>query len=443
VKTGAREVAVSVVSLVRSDDAYSNLILPDAIRRAALSSRDSGHATDLTYGALRWRGFVDVVLGFCVTGDFARVDGDVLDLLRVAGYELLIRHEPPHVINEWVSLAKKKFPRASGFVNGTLHTLARTTPTEWQSRVVEGLSDGEARFVLTSHPRWIVDVFNDLVGPSEVDALLAADNAPPLPTLVALPGLADIPDEAIRTAYSPFGFRSSGGALSSVSGMGEGSVRVQDEGSQLAALVLTECSPILPGERWLDLCAGPGGKTALLAAIGLPLGVSLTANERQPHRAELVRRSVKPFMGQVEVTVRDGRDLCAENPLFFDRILVDAPCTGLGALRRRPESRWRKSVDDLTELVPLQRSLLTAALDAVAVGGHVAYVTCSPHSAETTEVIDAVLAEHPEAKRVDTASVLERIAPSLEDMRRGTAVQLYPHRHDTDAMFIQMIRRTR
>ena len=440
---GAREVAVSVVALVRSDDAYSNLILPDAIRRASLSPRDSGHATDLTYGALRWRGYVDSVLGLCVRGSLARVDDDVFDLLRVAGYELLIRQEPPHVINEWVSLAKKLFPRASGFVNGTLRTISRATPKDWRSRVVEGMSQVDARSALTSHPRWIVDVFTDLVGQSEVDALLDADNTPPVPTLIALPGLTDIPAGAIRTPYSPFGFRSSGGALGSVSGIAEGIVRVQDEGSQLAALALTECSSIVAGERWLDLCAGPGGKTALLASIGLPLGVFLTANERQPHRAELVRQSVKPFTGQVEVLVNDGRVLCEENPSRFDRILVDAPCTGLGALRRRPESRWRKSSDDLAELVPLQRSLLSAALGAVRVGGHVAYVTCSPHPAETTEVIDAVLAEHPEAERIDTAPIIEKIAPGLADARRGTAAQLYPHRHDTDAMFIQLIRRTR
>ena len=442
-RMSAREVAVNVVGLVRSDDAYSNLILPDAIHRAALSSRDSGHATDLTYGALRWRGYVDAVLGFCVTGSFARVDDDVLDLLRVAGYELLVRQEPPHIINEWVSLATRRFPRASGFVNGTLRTLARTSPDEWRATTVEGLAHDDALSVLTSHPRWIVDVFTDLVGTSEVESLLAADNAAPTPTLIALPGLAEIPGGSSRTPFSPFGFRSSGGALGSIAGMAAGTVRVQDEGSQLAALVLAECSPIVAGERWLDLCAGPGGKTALLAAIGIPRGVSLTANERQPHRAELVRHSVKPFTGQVEVTVNDGRVLCGENPAHFDRILVDAPCTGLGALRRRPESRWRKSLDDLVELVPLQRSLLSAALTAVRVGGHVAYVTCSPHPAETTEVIDAVLAEHPEVERVDTASILEDLAPTITEVTRGTAAQLYPHRHDTDAMFIQLIRRTR
>jgi len=225
-------------------------------------------------------------------------------------------------------------------------------------------------------------------------------------------------------------------------GVADGVVRVQDEGSQLAALLLTAVSPVRSGERWLDLCAGPGGKTAVLAAVGLVAGATVVANEVQAHRAALVRKLLAPFDGRVEITVRDGRELCSENPDAFDRILVDAPCTGLGALRRRPESRWRKSLDDLDELVPLQRELLSAALGSLTVGGVVAYVTCSPLTAETVDVVDAVLAEHPEAEVIDTAAILVSIAPQLTDATRGTAVQLYPHRHDTDAMFIQLIRRT-
>jgi len=156
-----------------------------------------------------------------------------------------------------------------------------------------------------------------------------------------------------------------------------------------------------------------------------------------------VRRSIAPFVDGVTISVAEGRELCAANPASFDRILVDAPCTGLGALRRRPESRWRKSLDDVPNLVTVQRELLSAALGAVVVGGVVAYVTCSPLTAETVDVVRWVLSHNSDAEAIDTVAVMTRIAPSLTGAARGTAVQLYPHRHHTDAMFVQLIRRTR
>ena len=441
--TVAREVALDVTDRVRDDDAYSNLILPNAIRDARLSSRDAGHATDLTYGALRWRRLLDAVLDDCVNGSIDRVDPDVRDLLRLATYELVVRGEPPHIINEWVNQANRRFRRAAGFVNATLRAVSRKAPEEWSVKATENATEVHALAVSYSHPDWIVGEYIELVGTDEIRDLLSANNEPPVPTLIALPGLSTRPDGVKHTEYSPYGFQSKGGSLSDVAGIADGVVRVQDEGSQLAVLVLTKAFPIQPNERWLDLCAGPGGKTALLAAIAKPDGVSLEANEVLPHRAELVRRSLAPFGDSITVSVRDGRELCAESPNAFDRILVDAPCTGLGSLRRRPEARWRKLPDDLVELVPLQRELLSAAIGSLTVGGVVAYVTCSPLAAETTEVVAAALAEHPEAETVDTGTVLSNVAPSIRDAERGRAVQLYPHRHHTDAMFIQLIRRTR
>lgn len=439
----SRQVALNVTGQVREDLAYSNLVLPAAVRTAGLSSRDAGHATDLTYGSLRWQGLIDAVLDECVTGSTDRVDAEVLDLLRLATYELVVKEEPPHIINEWVNLANRRFRRAAGFVNATLRAVSRRVPDEWRSRIVENLSVGAAKAALYSHPQWIVDAFTELVGDDEIDNLLIADNEPPVPTLIALPGLAQRPAKSVSTEFSPYGFHSTGGALGDVAGITDGTVRVQDEGSQLAALTLISAVPITAGERWLDVCAGPGGKTAVLAAVGLPENVTVVANEVQPHRAELVRKSLAPFGDRVTVLVRDGRELCAENPETYDRILVDAPCTGLGALRRRPESRWRKTRDDLEDLVPLQRELLSAAIGSLTVGGVVAYVTCSPLTEETVDVVDAVLASHPDIEALDTAAALSVVAPRITDMARGSAAQLYPHRHHTDAMFIQLLRRKR
>lgn len=441
--TTARDVALDVSAQIRTDDAYANLVLPNAIRDARLSPRDAGHATDLTYGTQRWRGYLDAILDECVTGSLRRIDAGVLDLLRLATYELVIRDEPPHIVNEWVNRTKTRFRRATGFVNGVLRTVAARSGAEWRQHIESHGTPSAMRGTLWSHPQWIVDEYMSLVGEPEVDELLAANNEPPTPTLIALPGVASKPDGATSTEMSPYGFASPGGSLVALDGVTEGVVRVQDEGSQLAALTLVRALPLRAGERWLDLCAGPGGKTALLAAFAVPASVELVANEVQPHRAELVRHAIAPFASAVTISVADGRELCASNPDAFDRILVDAPCTGLGALRRRPEARWRKSLEDVPNLVSLQRELLSAALGAVNVGGIVAYVTCSPLTAETVEVVEWVLSQHPEAETLDTVAVMTQIAPSLADARRGTAVQLYPHRHHTDAMFVQLIRRTR
>jgi 16S rRNA (cytosine967-C5)-methyltransferase len=208
---------------------------------------------------------------------------------------------------------------------------------------------------------------------------------------------------------------------------------VQDEGSQLAALLLTRAPLEGPDGAWLDMCAGPGGKAALLAAVR-PDGVRLTAADRSPHRAELVR-SALAGAADTEVLVADGR----EPPWAagsFDRVLLDAPCTGLGALRRRPEVRWRRTPEDVAPLVALQTELLAGALASVRPGGVVAYVTCSPHTDETVGVVEAAAAR-------DDVEVLPvaPLFPEVPGLARGPYGQLWPHRQGTDAMFLSLLRR--
>jgi 16S rRNA (cytosine967-C5)-methyltransferase len=215
----------------------------------------------------------------------------------------------------------------------------------------------------------------------------------------------------------------------------EGLALVQDEGSQLVALALTRAE--LTGDdtgQWLDLCAGPGGKTALLGSIAGLEGAAVDAVEVSTHRADLVRRATDGL--PVTVHTADGR----EAPLpdaAYDRVLVDAPCTGLGALRRRPEARWRRQPSDVSGLTALQRELLTAALRHVRPGGVVAYVTCSPHLAETAGVLATVRRAHPSVRLLDARECL----PGVPDLGDGPTVQLWPHRHGTDAMFLALFRR--
>jgi 16S rRNA (cytosine967-C5)-methyltransferase len=196
-------------------------------------------------------------------------------------------------------------------------------------------------------------------------------------------------------------------------------------------------------EVWLDMCAGPGGKSALLAALAAERGAHVLASERQLHRARLVKRATAAAAaGLTGVVAADGT-APAWAPGSFDRVLVDAPCSGLGALRRRPESRWRRTPEDLDDLVPLQERLLLSALDAVRPGGVVAYVTCSPVLAETSEVVGRVLADRPDVALEDAAPLFAGV-PDLraEQARLPGTVQLWPHRQGTDAMFFALLRRS-
>jgi 16S rRNA (cytosine967-C5)-methyltransferase len=216
---------------------------------------------------------------------------------------------------------------------------------------------------------------------------------------------------------------------------------VQDEGSQLAALALSRARPIVPGERWLDLCAGPGGKAALLAAEALAGGATLVANEVVPARAGLVSNALSVFADPPQVLVQDGTRIGSTLPAQFDRILLDAPCTGLGALRRRPEARWRKRPADVAELTALQSDLLASALGALKPGGILAYVTCSPHLGETRSIVAAALEKAGESvRRMDTVAVLASVTLAPLDLGESTGhVQLWPQRHGTDAMFICLL----
>lgn len=438
----ARDVACDVTADIRANDAYANIVLPRAISQNVLSPRDAADATSLTYGCARWRGFLDAVIGLIVDRPLDSVDGEVLDILRLGTFELLVDVAPVHIVNEWVNIAKRRTPRASGFVNATLRRVSRTSTDEWREQLADELTCDARTVALTSHPAWIVRSFQQALDDNEVDDLIDANNTPAIPMLIALPGLADVPSTAQRGTLSPFAFLAGQGNIASHAGISDGSVRVQDEGSQVAALLLAYVSDIEPNERWLDLCAGPGGKSALLAALLSPHNGTLVANEVHEHRATLVKHALRPFDEGTHVMIADGRNAPDFSGAPFARVLVDAPCSGIGALRRRPEARWRKTEKDLNDLTALQRNLLDSALSATEVGGVVAYVTCSSDTRETVDIISATRANRDDVDVIDTGTVLESLGTIAVGYRRGTAVQLWPHRHNTDAMFIQLLRRT-
>lgn len=414
---------------VERDDAYANLILPPMIRD--LDERDAAFATELTYGTLRMLGLYDRILNSVSTRSVLEMDVEVRAVLRAGAHQLLSMRTPPHAaVDTSVDIARN-FSGQSGskFVNALLRRVSEKDSEEWIAQLSEGKSRGESLAIRHSHPEWIVNAYRDALGSwEECELLLAANNRPAPLTLVARPGRSD-GSELVKLgaevcALSPYAYRWSG-SLKKVTGLIDGSVGVQDEGSQLVAILSSAAEVIGQDDRWLDLCAGPGGKAALLEAMGIQRGATLTANEVTPHRAELVRHVM---VHPENVTVMDGTDM--DLPASsFDRVLVDAPCSGLGALRRRPEARWRKSLRDLAGLVPLQEKLLLSALKLVRPGGVVAYVTCSPHIAETQGVLERVLRDNS----------FELIP--IQSPYTGNTLQLWPHKDGTDAMFLALIRR--
>lgn len=465
----ARAAAYDTLRAVADSDSYANLVLPPLLRERGVAGRDAGFATELAYGTLRLRGRYDAVLAQASSRPLDQVDPPVLDLLRLGAHQLLGMRVPPHAaVSETVGLARERVGAgAAQFVNAVLRRVAEHDLDAWLGRVGDAAdpagTDDVARLAATeSHPAWVVRALREaLVGDgrpaAEVGRLLAADNAPPRVTLVARPGLVTVEelaaqagDEAAPGPYAPTGVVLAGGDPGALPAVREGRAGVQDEGSQLVALALAAAPLDGPDARWLDLCAGPGGKASLLGALAAERGARLVANEVQPHRSRLVAQALRavPAAAVEEVRTGDGRTVGADEPGGYDRVLLDAPCTGLGALRRRPEARWRRTPTDLATLGTLQRELLGSALAAVRPGGVVAYVTCSPHLAETRLVVaDAVRAAARAGTGVellDAAPVLAQVAPAWAATRSGDRpdVQLWPHVHGTDAMHLTLLRRT-
>jgi 16S rRNA (cytosine967-C5)-methyltransferase len=432
-----RRTAFDVLQAVDDRDAYANLLLPSLLRERDLSGRDAALATELTYGTLRGRGTYDAVLGMCSDRPVTKIDLPLLNVLRLGTHQLLGTRIPPHAaVGTAVDLARSvSGPGQAKFANAVLRKVAARDLEAWLGIIAPKDETGRLS-VVHSHPRWIVNALRDAAGAGEVEALLAADNERPRVTLVARPGRSTVAELGGEpAAYSPYAAYLAEGDPGAVLAVREGRAAVQDEASQLVALALTRVETDGPDARWLDLCAGPGGKAALLSGLAGERDAHLLACDLQPHRARLVRNTID---ARATVAVVDGTR-GAWAPGSFDRVLADVPCSGLGALRRRPEARWRRGPESIAELGPLQRRLLASALDAVRPGGVVAYVTCSPHLAETRVVVDDVLRGRDDIERLDAPSYLE----GVPDLGEGPYAQFWPHRHGTDAMFLALLRRAR
>lgn len=457
----ARSVAFEVLLAVEQEDAYANLTLPTLLRTRRIYGRDAAFATELTYGTLRMQGRYDSIIAAAATRPLTTLDTPVLIALRLGAHQLLGMRVPAHAaVSETVALARQRISAGpAALINAVLRRISEKELSHWLTEVSPGGADG-ALAMEHSHPEWIIRAFRQALrthlGGSveeELTALLAANNTAPTVHLCLRPGLATERDlgqaETVPARYARTARYLEEGNPGDISGIHSGTVGVQDEGSQLVTLAaLTE--PISgPDETWLDICAGPGGKAALAAAVLADQGGgTFVANELHAHRTKLVDQNLRATPASVRVSTRtgDGREIGDLEAATYDRVIVDAPCTGLGALRRRPESRWRRTAADLPELTALQRDLLLSALKAVRVGGIVAYITCSPHIAEThLTVKDAMAAagrQEITTDLVDACAALTRVSKEAPEGIDGEMVQLWPHLHGTDAMFLALIRRT-
>lgn len=465
--TPTRLAAYEGMRAVAEDDAYANLALPRIQHRHHLHGRDAAFTTELFYGTLRAQGRLDAIIAACVDRPLAKIDGAVLDVLRLGAYQLLDMQVAPHAAtSETVALARQVVGAGSAsFVNAVLRRIGEKDRDSWLTQVAPAREDDEIAHlaIVHSHPTWVVRALRDALGAhgrdrGELEDLLIAQNTAPAVSLVMRPGLTDL-DELIDCGasighLSTFAASWPSGDPGSIDPVRQGRAAVQDEGSQLMALALALGADDLVtdeatvrGEHWLDLCAGPGGKTALLGGLTVDHDADLLAVELQPHRTELVDRAVRTLVeagAEIETETADGRTIGETLPDRFSRVLADVPCSGLGALRRRPESRWRRTPGDIGQLGVLQRELLASALDAAAPGGVVAYVTCSPHVAETLLVVKDLLRRRDDVEQLDARpAVAAGLLPAARDtdLGAGPGVQLWPHVHGTDAMYIALLRR--
>ncbi len=436
----ARRLAFDALRAVNAEGAYANLVLGRLLGERRLSARDAAFATALVAGTCRWKGTYDLVIERASGRSLTSLQPAVVDLLRLGTHQILAMRVPPHAaVAATVDLAVDTVgQRVRGLVNAVLRRVAERDEDGWLTELTTGEDRLTSLGIRHAHPRWIVESYADLLPESELESALEANNVPPVPTLAVRPGLAEVSEliaaGAVPTPWSPYAAGWSGDPAD-LDAVAQGRAGVQDEGSQLLTWGLTR--PPAPSGPWLDLCAGPGGKSALLAGLAGSGEGPLMAAELSPHRADLVRAALRAYpLPRPLVIVADGT-----RPAWrrgsFSRVLADVPCTGLGALRRRPESRWRRTPSDLDDLVPLQRSLLDSALDAATPAGLVAYVTCSPHRRETVEVVAAVVAQRGDV-RVEPAS---QVVPDVADAYVGDYLQLWPHRHGTDALFAAYLRK--
>ena len=434
-----RLLAYDIISEVNQRSGYSNLLLPQALSDSTMDERDRAFTTELVYGTIRGQGLYDYIFAQISERPWSEVDPDIVDLARMGAHQIFSMRTPAHAaVSATVDVARKVLGESKGsFINALMRKASAKELTEWLEPLAEISDRITVLAIKHSHPEWIVSAYLDLLKDYDaVEAELISNNTPARPTLVSWPG-ASTQDElvalgATATQYSHYG-ASFDGSPASLEIIRHRRAGVQDEGSQLVASLFATAAA--DATSILDLCAGPGGKAALLSHICEVEGKDFLANEISEPRAALV----KNVIGRFDVRIGDGREI-AQSQRTFDAIIADVPCTGLGALRRRPEVRWRRTVKDLPQLLQLQIELADSAISVLNPGGIFGYATCSPHFAETTAQVKAILKKRPELELIDISPYLPA---NLESATRDGALSLWGARHHTDSMFLALFKKAK
>ena len=437
----ARLLVFNLLTQVNRQGAYANLRLPELLADSNLEERDRAFATELGYGTLRMQGLHDELIKRHIDRPFDELDPGIVDLLRMGIHQVTQMRVPDHAaVGETVEVARATIGESrASYVNALLR---KTTSDTSFFADVSAIVDPKRRLaIMYSHPEWEVAAFFDqLQDWDEVEKLLQANNVPVKPHLIAWLGRSTVEEllneGGSRLAWTRFGVLSAKmpGAYKAVKERRSG---VQDRGSQLVSQIFLNTATEDTTLSWLDMCAGPGGKaSALYTALAQERTQdAFIANEPSEHRARLVAQVIP----KQNVISHPGQELAALGDTY-DRILIDAPCTGLGALRRRPEARWRRTPQDLKELVKIQRELLESGLALLNPDGLLAYVTCSPHILETKAQVLELLHRNKEFELQDIKPFLPELVPSRVLTNDGT-LQLWTHRDDADSMFMALFAR--
>lgn len=441
----ARRAALAALTAV-ADGERATTALHGFLARNPLPARDRALATELVYGVLRWQAQLDWLIDRAAEGGRHRPGGPVRHVLRLAAYELLHLQSVPAraTCHQAVELTREHRPQAAGFVNAVCRRMQRLigqgTEHLWPDKENDPVAHLAVRY---SHPEWMVARWLQRWGWEETEALLAANNVPPPLTVRVNRLRADRPTVLARwraagldadvTELSPDGLRlhRTDGGVRSLPGFEEGWFIVQDESSQLVAWAVAP----RPGERILDMCSAPGGKTTHLAERMDDRG-TIIALDVDPSRLRLLEDNAHRLgLRSITPVARDAATVADAGLDPFDRVLLDAPCTGLGVLRRRAEARWQKRPDDVKALADLQRRLLDQAATQVRPGGVLVYSVCTTEPEETVEQIEGFLTRWPRFRPDPLAPVLPPGAARLVNDGAAT-MTLLPHRHGVDGFFI-------
>jgi 16S rRNA (cytosine967-C5)-methyltransferase len=422
----ARAIAAQAVRRVIDEDAYSTLVIPALLRRSDLDGRDRRFAAELAYGTLRRRRFLDVVIEARSSRRLPRMSPTVRSALRVGAYQLLFTAVPPHAaVGETVALVA---PRERGFVNAILRRIASERPIPPQG------DDDRAIALRTGLEVWIVSELRRVVGPRVEEAATALSSPAPLclrtnTCRIGVDALASALVEAGRrptvSELDPDCVIVERGDPRELPGYREGWFAIQDHASAFVARAVDA----RPGDRVLDACAGPGGKATALACAVQP-GGSVVAADLHPRRAALVRANGRRLGVALDVVVQDAERPALRGP--FDRILVDAPCSGIGSARRRPELLWRPRREDLSGLARRQVAIAVSVAALLRPGGRLIYAVCTFPRAETDAAADAIRRHRPDLRPIQIEG------PD----GRAERVRLWPHVHGSDGMFVAAFERS-